>query len=85
MKKLHKPPLRSMLPFAIAFGALLILIASFADASTPVASGTSTPPNDYFHTGAAAHYLVRAKTALDVEPQRGNITASRHCRGVSGS
>jgi glyoxylase-like metal-dependent hydrolase (beta-lactamase superfamily II) len=74
MKKLHKPPLRSMLPFAIAFGALLIPIASFADASTPVASGTSTPPNDYFHTGAAAHYLVRAKTALDVEPQRGNIT-----------
>lgn len=49
---------------------LLVSTASLADSASPV----SAAPNDYFHTGAGARYLVRAKTDLEVEPQRGNIS-----------
>ena len=74
MKALYKPTSSLKLPLAFALGALLLPIAGFAGTSTPAASGVGASPDDYFHTGAGAHYLVRAKTALEVKPQRGNIT-----------
>jgi glyoxylase-like metal-dependent hydrolase (beta-lactamase superfamily II) len=69
MKTLRKSPLGLILSLAIMCGALAAPIMSFADAA-----GADKLPNDYFHTGAGARYLVRAKTDLDVEPQRGGIT-----------
>lgn len=58
MKTLRKSSLGWLLSFVLISGA----------AATPA------PQDDYFHTGAGARYLERAKAPLDVEPQRDGIT-----------
>jgi len=75
MKNACKFPVRLTLSVAVISSSLLAPAVSFAD----TASGAVT--DDYFHTGAGARYLVRAKTDLDVEPQRGNITVLRGSGG----
>ncbi|WP_158900199.1 MBL fold metallo-hydrolase [Burkholderia sp. L27(2015)] len=73
-KNIAKLSKEIILSTAIATGALLPSVAASADTADPTAQTTGITPNDYFHTGAGARYLVRAKADLDVEPQRGNIT-----------
>src|SRR5262245_39050519 len=58
------PSLAVMLGSALALGHAL---PACADADPPV-------QNDYFHTGAGAHYLERAKGPIVTVPVRGNIT-----------
>jgi glyoxylase-like metal-dependent hydrolase (beta-lactamase superfamily II) len=74
MKALFKAPTGLFLSLAMMSGSLAVPAVSFADAVSPAVATASKSPNDYFHTGAGAHYLVRAKTDLGVEPQRGGIT-----------
>jgi glyoxylase-like metal-dependent hydrolase (beta-lactamase superfamily II) len=74
MKTTHRLPARLVLSAALMACSLLASAGSYADSANPAVSGASSVPDDYFHTGAGAHYLVRAKTDLDVQPQRGNIT-----------
>jgi glyoxylase-like metal-dependent hydrolase (beta-lactamase superfamily II) len=59
---------------AIAIGSLSAPLAAFADTGNPAAQTAANTPNDYFHTGAGARYLARAKGDIEIEPQRGNIT-----------
>jgi glyoxylase-like metal-dependent hydrolase (beta-lactamase superfamily II) len=73
-KNIFKLSKEIILSTAIATGVLLPSFVASADTADPTAQATGNTPNDYFHTGAGARYLVRAKTDLDVEPQRGNIT-----------
>jgi glyoxylase-like metal-dependent hydrolase (beta-lactamase superfamily II) len=74
MKNTYRFPVKLTLSVAVISSALLASAGSFAESANAAVSDSSAVPNDYFHTGAGAHYLVRAKTDLDVEPQRGNIT-----------
>jgi glyoxylase-like metal-dependent hydrolase (beta-lactamase superfamily II) len=74
MKTLGKSTLRLVLSLAIMSGALAVPAVSFADAASPAVAGADKLPQDYFHTGAGARYLVRAKSPLDIEPQRDGIT-----------
>jgi glyoxylase-like metal-dependent hydrolase (beta-lactamase superfamily II) len=50
-----------------------LLAIALAPPPTP-AQSPAQGQNDYFHTGAGARYLVRAKAPLDVQPLRGRIT-----------
>lgn len=79
MKAFYRLPLRLTLSLAIASGALIAPAVSLADAAAPAPSSSTAVPKDYFSVGAGARYLVRAKSNLDIEPQRGNITV------ISGS
>jgi glyoxylase-like metal-dependent hydrolase (beta-lactamase superfamily II) len=74
MKSLDNMSLRFALSLAVGFGALWAPVISAADTAPPSASSTGAAPKDYFHSGAGARYLARAKTDLDVQPQRENIT-----------
>jgi glyoxylase-like metal-dependent hydrolase (beta-lactamase superfamily II) len=59
-------------------GFALCLLVPPAFAQTPPTSVQPLPsgimPNDYFHTGAGAHYLRRAEDDLVTEKLRGNIS-----------
>jgi glyoxylase-like metal-dependent hydrolase (beta-lactamase superfamily II) len=74
VKTLHTSPLGWMLSLAIMSGTLAVPTISFAEAASPAAASVDKAPNDYFHTGAGARYLIRAKADLDIEPQRDGIT-----------
>ena len=74
MKTPRTSPLGMMLSLVIMSCTWVIPTLSFADGSAPSAAAAHATPDDYFHTGAGARYLVRAQTALDVEPQRDGIT-----------
>jgi len=74
MKPLARSPLRLMLSLTLLAGSVTVPMIGIADPAGPAATATKTTPDDYFHTGAGAHYLVRAKTDLEVAPQRDGIT-----------
>lgn len=74
MKTLARSPLRLMLSLTLLAGSAAVPMIGIADPVSPAAAATKATPDDYFHTGAGAHYLVRAKTDLEVAPQRDGIT-----------
>ena len=74
MKALSKSPLRLMLSLAIVSGTWLAPTLVLAQSENPATASTAAVPHDYFHTGAGARYLLRAKADLEIQPQRGNIT-----------
>lgn len=73
-KETIKLSTRCILSAFVAIGSLAPSTPFAADGSQAQAQASGATPNDYFHTGAGARYLVRAKSPIDVEPQRGDIT-----------
>jgi glyoxylase-like metal-dependent hydrolase (beta-lactamase superfamily II) len=76
-------PSKLVLSVALIAGSLLASNGSYAETANPAATAATAASaaspaaavqDDYFHTGAGAHYLVRAKSPLEVQPERGNIT-----------
>src|ERR1700749_4613220 len=59
---------RFFLSAVLAAGSLLGAGPNYAETA-----GAATP-NDYFHTGAGANYLARARSPLVVQHLRGDIT-----------
>lgn len=53
--------------------AVFLASALFAFGSEALATATAQVKGDYFHTGAGAHYLERAKGEIVTVPLRGNI------------
>src|ERR1700754_3356006 len=72
MNALRKSSPGWLLSLVLVSGTLAAAVASFAAAATQTTAATTQ--DDYFHTGAGARYLVRAKAPLDIEPQRDGLT-----------
>jgi glyoxylase-like metal-dependent hydrolase (beta-lactamase superfamily II) len=68
---------------SIGFRSLLLSMVTLAGLGGGPAYGQTDPrvKGDYFHTGAGARYLVRAKSPLEVEHLRGNLTILKGAGG----
>lgn len=74
MKPLYSMFLALTLLLASGSAALPFPAISLAITVPQAASSSSVAPKDYFHSGAGARYLARAKMDLDIESERDNIT-----------